>query len=175
MSSLPPTLPQSFFDRPVLKVAKDLIGCYIVRNNGEKIERYIITETEAYDGEKDLACHAAKGRTIRTEIMYAEAGHIYVYLIYGMYWMLNIVTGPKDHAAAVLIRGIEGADGPGKLTKKLKIDKSLNGKLLGEESGLWIEKGEEKLKGKIIRTPRIGVDYAGPIWSKKLYRFVLTL
>ncbi len=174
MSTLPPILPYSSFNRPVTKVAEDLIGCHLVRKIGKSTEKFLITETEAYDGEKDLACHASKGRTKRTEVMFSDAGHIYIYLIYGMYWMLNIVTGPKDYAAAVLIRGIEGASGPGKLTRKLKVDKKLNGKLLGKEGGLWIEPRDLNFNGKIIKSPRVGVDYAGPIWSKKNWRFILS-
>jgi DNA-3-methyladenine glycosylase len=162
-------LPQTFWNRDVKKVAEDLIGCYLVRDG----ERYMITETEAYDGCDDLACHAAKGRTPRTEVMYGEGGHIYTYLIYGMYWMLNIVAGEKDYPAGVLIRGIEGVSGPGRVTKKLKIDKSFYGKKLGKEIGLWIEEGEKIPKSKIKKTARIGVDYAGPIWAKKEWRFVL--
>jgi DNA-3-methyladenine glycosylase len=166
-------LTQNFFENKVTKVAYDLVGCYLVRKIEDETFKYLITEVEAYDGEKDLACHARVGRTQRTEIMYMEGGHIYIYLIYGMYWMLNIVTGPKDYPAAVLIRGVEGIEGPGRLTNKLKIDKSLNGKILGEESGLWIEQRNRDFKDKIIKSPRIGVDYAGPIWSKKHYRFSL--
>ncbi|MDD5051023.1 MAG: DNA-3-methyladenine glycosylase [Candidatus Pacebacteria bacterium] len=175
---------QKFFNRPVLEVAPDLLGKYLVRKIGQKIVRLKITEVEAYDGEKDLACHACKGRTQRTEIMYGEAGHFYIYLCYGMYWMLNIVTGEKNYPSAVLIRGVEGSEGPGKLTRELKIDKRQNGFPALPFSGLWIEGGEDpssraKLttgrgqKSAVRRTARIGVSYAGPIWSKKKYRFVL--
>ena len=167
-------LPQSFFNRPVLEVAHGLIGCYLVRKIEGAIEKYMITETEAYDGEKDLACHASKGRTNRTEIMFGPAGHIYVYFVYGIHWMLNIVTGPKDYPAAVLIRGVQHLHGPARVTKKLKINGKLNGKKLGKESGLWIEKRNKTISPtQIQKTTRIGVDYAGPIWSKKKYRFVL--
>jgi DNA-3-methyladenine glycosylase len=162
-------LPQSFFNRDVKKVAEELLGCYLVRDG----ERHIITETEAYDGCEDLACHASKGRTPRTEVMYGEAGHIYTYLIYGMYWMLNIITGPKGYPAGVLIRGIDGVSGPGRVSKKLAIDKNFYGKKLGKETGLWIEKGEKIPKDKIEKTARVGVDYAGPIWAKKEWRFVV--
>ena len=162
-------LPQSFFNRPVVTVAKDLIGCYLVRND----ERHMITETEAYDGCDDLACHASKGRTKRTEVMFGPPGHMYVYLIYGMYWMLNIITGKEGYPAGVLIRGIEKVSGPGRVTKKLGITGALHGKKLGEESGVWIEEGIKIPKNKIEKTARIGVDYAGPIWAKKEWRFVL--
>lgn len=167
-------LPSSFFNRPVLRVAEDLIGCYLVRQLGEKIERAMITETEAYDGENDLACHASKGRTKRTEIMFGPAGYAYVYFVYGMHWMLNIVTGPKDYAAAVLIRGVENISGPARVTKKFRIDGMLNGKKLSKESGLWIEARDRNISAKSIKKmPRVGVDYAGDIWSKKKWRFVL--
>ncbi|MDD5068260.1 MAG: DNA-3-methyladenine glycosylase [Candidatus Pacebacteria bacterium] len=165
---------QNFFNRPILKVAPDLLGKYLVRKIRRKIVRLKITEVEAYDGEKDLACHACRGRTQRTEIMYGEAGRFYIYLCYGMYWMLNIVTGPKEYPAAVLIRGVESFEGPGKLTRELRIDKRFNKKIVKPLSGLWIESGEEKIqKSAVLRTARIGVSYAGPIWSKRKYRFVL--
>jgi len=158
----------------VLEVAPDLLGKYLVRQVGSKKFALPILEVEAYDGEKDLACHAAKGRTKRTEILYAKAATIYVYLCYGMYWMLNIVTGPKDYPAAVLIRAAGEFDGPGKLTRALAIDKTLHGKSLGRASGLWIEeRGSVGPGQKILQTVRIGVSYAGPLWSKKKYRFLL--
>ncbi len=164
-------VPYSFFNRSVLGVAYDLIGCCLVRNTDGNIERYMITETEAYDGERDLACHASKGRTKRTEVMFGPAGYAYVYFCYGMHWMLNIVTGPKDYPAAVLIRGVEDIHGPGRVTKKLNITGILNGKKLSSDNGLWIEKFAIK-NIQVKRTARVGVDYAGPIWSKKKWRFI---
>ena len=104
--------------------------------------------------------------------MFGPAGHFYVYLIYGMYWMLNIVTGEKDYPAAILLRGAGPICGPGRLTKTLNIDKHLNGKLISPENGLWIE-NHGNISPEIISTPRIGIDYAGPKWSQKPYRFVL--
>ena len=167
-------LPSSFFNRPTLNVARDLIGCHLVRKQNGKIERHVIVEAEAYDGPEDLACHAAKGRTPRTEIMFGEPGHFYVYFVYGMHWMLNIVTGPKDYPAGVLIRGIKDVSGPARVTKKLNVTGALNGKKAEPKTGLWIEKGEPVIEDlHVMRTPRIGINYAGPIWSKKLYRFVL--
>ncbi len=167
-------LTQKFFDRPVLDVASDLLGKFLVRKVG-KIERaFMITEVEAYDGIKDLASHASKGRTNRTEAMFGEAGNFYIYLVYGMHWMLNVVTGPKSYPAAILIRGLEGISGPGKATKALSIDKMLNSKKAEKGSGLWFEdRGISVDNRQIKRMPRIGVDYAGPVWSKKKYRFIL--
>ncbi len=165
---------KNFFDRPVLNVAEDIIGKFLVREIGGKEEVFMITEVEAYDGCEDKACHASRGRTERTEIMFGPAGIFYIYLVYGMYDMLNIVTGPKDYPAAVLIRGVESIDGPGRLTKQLKITKMQNGKKAVPQIGLWFEdRGVKISKKEIKRKPRIGVNYAGPVWSRKLYRFLL--
>ena len=114
------------------------------------------------------------GKTKRTEAMFGPAGCFYVYLVYGMYWMLNIVTDQKDYPAAVLIRGAQEVSGPGRSTKFLSIDKELNSKLVCVKSGLWVEDRSACVQThKIIRTPRIGINYTGPVWSKKPYRFVL--
>ncbi len=133
----------------------------------------MITGTEAYDGPYDLAYHASRGRTTRTEVMFGPAGHWYVYFIYGMYDMLNIVTGPKGYPSAVLIRAAGPYFGPARLTKELKIDGTLNGKPLNKTNGLWVEdRGDEITSHRIQRTPRIGVAYAGK-WAKKPWRFIL--
>jgi DNA-3-methyladenine glycosylase len=166
-------LDQTFFVQKTLKAAKKLVGCYLVRKIGKKIYRIKITETEAYIGPHDLACHSAKGRTKRTEIMYAEPGTIYIYIIYGVYFMLNIVTEKKDFPAAILIRGAGEWVGPGRLAKALEIDKKLNGLKAVPENGLWFEPRDEDFKGKIKKSKRIGIDYAGPIWADKEYRFIL--
>ena len=167
-------LGQEFFNRSAFSVAKELLGKYLVRKlNGREIALKI-TEVEAYDGLKDKASHAYKGKTKRNEIMFGEAGYWYVYLCYGVYDMLNIVVGKKHYPAAVLIRGAGDFNGPGKLTKYLKINRKLNKAKADKSSGLWIEdRGEKVSKSKIFATPRIGVSYAGPIWSKKPYRFIL--
>lgn len=160
-------LPQKFYQQNTLKVAQNLLGCFLVRKIGGKIIKGVITETEAYIGEDDLASHASKGRTPRTEIMYGEAGYTYVYMIYGMYFCLNIITEKKDFPAAVLIRGvkIEGVDykktnGPGKLCKFLKIDKKLHGIDIAKNNKLWIESGIKIKKSQIQKSKRVGVDYA---------------
>lgn len=146
------------------------------------VRRAIITETEAYHGETDLACHASKGRTARTDVMYRAGGVWYVYLCYGVHEMLNIVTGPADFPAAVLIRGVHGISGPGRLTKALAITRALNGVSAcdaSEHAQLWLEetpateRRRAGVSGKRIQaTARIGVDYAGPVWSAKPWRFV---
>jgi DNA-3-methyladenine glycosylase len=174
-----PPLPAEFFNRSSVVVAKDLLGKYLVRRIEGKKVVFKIVETEAYEGLNDKASHASRGQTPRNTPMFGEPGTIYIYFTYGMHYMLNIVCGKKGHPSAVLVRGIEGCVGPGRLTKKLQIDKGLNNKLLGKKIGLWIENesaaGNKQYKAKamIVKTPRIGVDYAGPVWSKKLYRFVL--
>jgi DNA-3-methyladenine glycosylase len=154
-------------------VARYLLGKLLVRKWPDgKISRHRITEVEAYHGEKDLACHASKGRTKRTDVMYQAGGVWYVYLCYGIHEMLNLVTGPADHPAAVLIRGVEGIIGPGRVTKKLAIDRALNGAPATRSSGLWLEDdGFVVPRGAVKISPRIGVDYAGPIWSLKPWRF----
>ncbi len=167
-------LKQNFFNRDTKVVAKDLLGKFLVRKIKGKEIYAMITETEAYDGPKDLASHASKGRTKRTEVMFGYPGYFYVYLCYGMHYMLNVVVGKKDYPAAVLIRGVDKAVGPGRVTKFLKTDKELNGKSAILKSDLWFEdRGVKIPKNKIIRTPRIGVDYAGPIWSMKKFRFLV--
>lgn len=163
-------LENSFFLQDALQVAPFLIGKYIVRklSSGEVI-KFMITETEAYRGEEDMACHASKGLTERTKIMYDRGGNIYVYLVYGMHWMLNIVTGEINEPQAVLIRSVKDIKGPGRLTKKLEIEGSFYGEDLSVSERIWIEEGDKNLQ--IKKTPRIGIDYAGE-WKNKLWRFV---
>ena len=163
----------SFFDRPTLIVAEDLIGKFLVRSVSGKTVALMITETEAYDGFDDKASHASRGQTPCNTPMFGKPGTIYVYFTYGMHWMLNIVCGKEAYPAAVLIRGVEGVVGPARLTKALHIDKRLNTLPLSKKSGLWIEdRGVNVSKKDILTTPRIGVHYAGE-WAHKPWRFVL--
>ncbi|HUJ43371.1 MAG TPA: DNA-3-methyladenine glycosylase [Opitutaceae bacterium] len=156
-------------------VARSLLGKFLVRAAPRGPVAAMITEVEAYDGERDRACHARYGRTARNAVMYGPGGVWYVYLCYGVHEMLNLVTGPRGHPAAVLIRGVAGANGPGRVTKGLRIDRRLNGAPAARRSGLWIEdRGVRVPRGAITATPRIGVDYAGPVWAKKPWRFVLS-
>lgn len=168
-------LSANFFNRLAVRVAQELLGKFlVVKNKSGKSEAFMITEAEAYDGEKDLACHAAKGKTPRCAPMWSEGGTWYVYFVYGNHFMLNIVTGEKGYPAAVLIRGVEGIKGPGRLTKKLGIDKRFNNLKAGKKAGLWLEDRGVKIKpSQIQKSARIGVAYAGPIWSKKPWRFYL--
>lgn len=166
-------LDDSFFVRDVLEVAPELIGKIVVRefSSGE-IRRYLITETEAYNGEDDLACHASKGRTKRTEVMYHAGGRVYVYLIYGMYWLLNFVTSEEQYPAAVLIRGIEGFSGPGRVGRALMLDQSFYDENLNTSKRIWVE--DDKQNFNVSISKRIGVDYAGE-WANKLWRFNLDI
>lgn len=160
------------FTKDVLEVAPLLLGKTIVRNFPDgSSKHFIITETEAYSGIEDLACHASKGRTPRTEIMFHEGGHIYVYLIYGMYWMLNIVTGSNDNPQAVLIRGIEGFTGPGRVSKELGIDKSFYGESLLTSNRMYLTEGLKDIR--YTTAPRVGIDYAGEYWKNVPWRFIL--
>ena len=164
-------LKSDFFIRDVLDVAPELLGKSLVRQFDDgTVCRYRITEVEAYRGTEDLACHASKGRTPRTEVMFEEGGKVYVYLIYGMYWLLNLVTGEEGNASAVLIRGIEGFSGPGRLGRELKLDKSFYGENLETSSRLWVE--DEDLVDEFKTSKRIGIGYAGE-WADKLWRFYL--
>jgi DNA-3-methyladenine glycosylase len=163
----------SFYARPALDVARGLLGKYLVRRLGDEEIAAEIHETEAYIGPEDLACHAAKGCTPRTKVMFGPAGVWYVYFCYGVHWMLNVVTEVEGFPAAVLFRGVGPWNGPGKLTKALSIDKQLNTMPATVESGLWIEDRSVRLaRTKIQATPRIGVDYSGE-WAAKPFRFIV--
>jgi DNA-3-methyladenine glycosylase len=182
-------LSRSFYEQSTVDVAKQLLGKYLVRTHAEGNTIGRIVETEAYVGPQDLACHASKGRTARTEVMFGPAGHAYVYFIYGFYNMLNLVTEAKDYPAAVLIRAVEPVDGielmkdrrqssvlrnlasgPGKLCQAFGIDRSLNGADMCA-SVLSVEDRREATP-KFVATPRIGVDYAGK-WKTRPYRFLI--
>lgn len=168
-----------FFASDTRRVAKELLGMEIVRKAGSRTIRAIIIETEAYKGFSDKASHASRGKTKRNAPMFGSPGTLYVYLIYGMYWCLNIVTERKDYPAAVLIRGIkllssgELIRGPGRVCRALKITGALSGKnIFDKRSGLALCSRTAK-PVRIKRMPRIGVDYAG-IWARKPWRYLLS-
>lgn len=176
-------LTRDYYNQPTIHLAQDLLGKFLVREyHGKKISG-LICETEAYVGFKDRASHASRGRTQRTKIMFGPPGYAYVYMIYGMYYCLNVVCGREGYPAAVLIRAAvpyEGAitcgmaSGPGKLCKYFHIDKKLNGADL-TDNVLWIEdQGILIKKSAIKRTKRIGVDYAGE-YKNKMWRFCFKL
>jgi DNA-3-methyladenine glycosylase len=170
-------LPRAFYDRDTKIVARELLGKLLVHHDGE-IERIgKIVETEAYLGEHDLAAHSSKGLTARTKIMFGPPGHAYVYLIYGIYFCMNVVTEREGHASAVLLRALEPVknisektSGPGLLCRALKIDKKLNGHDLLSDNFFIAESAAEKFS--IVKRPRIGVDYAKH-WAKRHLRFFI--
>lgn len=162
-------LPPEFFHRDCLEVAPDLVGKVLVCTTAEGKRALRITETEAYRGEEDTACHAHKGHTKRTEVMYGAAGTLYVYLCYGMHWLLNIVTGNRDEPQAVLIRACEEAPGPGRLTRALGITGELNGKSVGKASGLFVV--DDGFRCRVIADTRVGIGYASAEDRERLWRF----
>ncbi len=169
---------KAWASRDTVKLARELLGLRLVARAADgTLLRARITETEAYHGPEDRACHAFKGRTARTEVMYGPGGRWYVYLCYGIHEMLNLVTGPADWPAAVLIRGVEGATGPGRLTRVYGVGRAFNGTAAADpSSGLWLERdvpGEDApvLPHEVLAGPRVGVDYAGEEWAAKPWRF----
>jgi len=188
-------LSSAFFDRPVLEVARELLGCRLVRQMDGRRAAVLITETEAYRGEEDLACHARSGRTERNAMLYGKPGLAYVYFTYGMHWLLNCVTGPEGFPAAVLLRAalpVDGLDwiaanragrkpaewcsGPARLTRALGVDGGFNGcDLTRRDGGLWIEAGQPVANEAVSTGPRVGVDYAPEPWRSLPWRFTATI
>ncbi len=183
-------LGSDFFARDAVSVARDLLGKPLLRRYQGKILGGVIIETEAYVGEEDSACHAARGCTPRTQVMYGPAGYYYVYLIYGMYHMLNIVTGDAGHPQAVLIRALQPVqgmenmrelrggvaqrqlcNGPGKLCQALAIDRRLNTQPVNSAE-LWLESAPAVDASHILAGPRVGISYASAEDQQKLWRFV---
>ena len=158
-------LPYEFYHRHALEVAPELVGKILVC--GEN--RLRISETEAYCGESDTACHASKGRTARTEVLYADAGTVYVYLCYGMHWMMNVITGDAGDPQGVLIRACVDAPGPGRLTKKLGITKAYNRKSILDCPDLWIEDDGQRFP--VVQDKRVGIGYASQEDQDRLWRF----
>ncbi|OQB44524.1 MAG: 3-methyladenine DNA glycosylase [Parcubacteria group bacterium ADurb.Bin159] len=195
-------LKRDFYIKPTLNVAEDILGKYIVRKWGRKEIVGKIIETEAYIGPQDRASHAYKGKiTLRNKAEYLIGGHIYIYLVYGMYWQLNISTEKEGKPECVLIRALEPiinenknqrlkyknqkslsvvkqeklklANGPGKVCNYLKLNKSFYGEDLTKSKRIWLEdRGEKNKPSDIIKTGRIGIDYAGPYWSHRHWRFL---
>jgi len=164
--------PAEFQGRNTVALARWLLGKVLVRTARGGTIRCQITEVEAYVGEKDLACHASKGRTKRTEVMYQPGGRWYVYLCYGVHEMLNLVTGPENYPAAILIRGLDTVSGPGRLTRQLRIGREMNGATASSATGLHLEDHGIILPRRVVMAgPRIGVEYAGPEWAGKPWRF----
>lgn len=177
----PRRLSREDFNRPTLDVAKSLIGKFIVHKTGRRRIAAMITEVEAYKGPRDLAAHSAKGRrTARVEPLYGNGGTVYVYFIYGIHWMLNFATRGRDIGEGVLVRGVladpEGdakfLAGPGRVTTFLRIDKAVNGDDAVTSRRLWLEdRGVQVPMRRILRGPRVGIDFAGPYWAARPWRY----
>ena len=168
-------LGEKFFERSTLRVARELLGKYLVRRRGGKTRAFLITEVEAYTGKDDMSSHAANGMTKRNQAMFGHPAHWYVYIIYGMYHCLNIVTESRGTPAAVLIRGVQGVSGPGKVCRELGITTALYGKPAAKSSGLWVEDRAsriQKLGFRIRQTARINVG-GDEKAKKRRWRFVL--
>jgi len=165
-------LERDFYRMDVLDVAPRLLGHYLVRvyPDGKQV-RYVITETEAYRGEADRACHACKGRTPRTEVMFGDGGRLYMYFIYGMYWMMNVVTGVEGDPQAVLVRGLKEASGPGRLTRLLELDRGFYGEDLVTSPRIRVE--QSGINAEYTSGPRIGIKYAGQPWIDMPWRFLM--
>jgi DNA-3-methyladenine glycosylase len=167
-------LDREFYLQDVLEVAPRLLGKNLLSVNSDGIvSTFVISETEAYRGGEDLACHASKGMTPRNEVMFGEGGHLYMYFIYGMYWMMNVVTGQTGIPQAVLLRGLREMSGPGRLTRLLGVDRSFNGEDLVISDRIWIE--ESGSTPLYTAGPRVGIDYAGEPWKSKPWRFLMNL
>lgn len=182
----PEPLPREFYNRPTLEVARDLLGKVLVHRMPAGLLAARIVDVEAYVGPEDRACHASRGRTKRTEVMFGPPGHTYVYLIYGMYHCLNLVTEAVDFPAAVLIRGVEPIvvqaksdgpeavvriEGPGRVCRYFAIDRSFNHLDVTTGERVWVmDRGETPDRRTIETLPRVGVDYAGE-WARKPWRF----
>lgn len=178
-------LERDAFNRPTLTVARQLLGKFIVRCHGARRIEAMITEVEAYRGPRDRACHAYGGRrTPRVEPLYAEGGTMYVYLVYGMHWLLNFSTAGRDCPEGVLIRAIlPAADperkpiiGPGRVTRYLRVDKRFDGMDATGSREMWLEdRGIRLPPRRVRRGPRVGIDFAGPYWAARPWRFWIDL
>ena len=161
----------NYYRRPATELASDLIGKLLCRRTQEGIIKYRITETECYYSEQDTACHASKGKTERTKVLYEKGGTSYVYLCYGIHSLFNVVTGKEGFPEAVLIRGVEGFNGPGKVTKAMDIDRSLNGIDLVRSKELWIE--DDGTRPEYTAAKRVGIDYATEEYRNMLWRYII--
>jgi len=163
-----------YFKLPATELAPLLLGKLLCVSKDGVVSMLRITETEAYFGEEDTACHAHKGRTPRTEILYSAGGRVYVYLCYGIHSLMNIISGEEGHPEGVLIRGVEGYNGPGKLTKHLGIDRTFNNLNVIDSDVIWIS-DDGYVPKKILTSARIGIDYASEEFRYKPWRFYIEL
>lgn len=166
------------FNAPTLHVARNLLGKYIVRSDEDGELSAMIIETEAYKGVKDRACHTYGGRrTPRVQPLYGDGGTVYVYLVYGLHWLLNFSTAGEGTPEGVLIRGVvtdreKRILGPGKVTRHLRIDAALGGENVADSPRIRVEDRGIKIPIRRIKTgPRVGIAYAGPYWAARPWRF----
>lgn len=164
-------LGEEFFARDCLELAPELVGKILVHRAGDELLRLRVTETEAYRGQEDTACHASKGKTPRNSILWEKPGTVYVYLCYGMHWLLNVISGREGEPQGVLIRACEGYPGPGRLTKYLKIGREQNGSSFIDSPELWFE--DDGLRPKIRTDKRVGIGYASEKDQARPWRFIL--
>ena len=166
-------LNKTWFARPATALAAELLGKVLCRRMPDgTVCRRRITETECYFGEEDTACHAHKGRTPRTDTLYLSGGCTYVYLCYGIHSLLNLVTGSEGHPEAVLIRGVEGASGPGRVTRLLGITRADNRLSLLPENGIWVEDDGAPAPA-FTAGPRVGIDYAEKEDRERPWRYMV--
>lgn len=161
---------KDFYSLPATQLAPLLLGKILCVRSENTVIRGRITETEAYFGEEDTACHAHKGRTPRTQVLYEKGGIAYVYLCYGIHSLMNIISGEENHPEGVLLRGVEGYNGPGKLTKFFGINRSFNRLSLIDSEIIWLE-DDGFIPEKILTAPRVGIDYASPEYISIPWRF----
>lgn len=160
-----------FFAVHAIDGAPKLVGKLLCRNIDGEIKKLRITETECYMGTDDLGCHASRGKTPRNSILFEKGGLCYVYIVYGMHNLVNVIFGKEDFPEGVLIRCCEGFNGPAKLTKELKIDRSLNRKSFLTSDEIWLE-DDGYIPTEILTKPRVGIDYAGEKWAAMPWRFI---
>lgn len=164
-------LEQTFFARSCLQVAPELCGKLLCRRLDDgRVLSLRITETEAYNGTADTACHAHRGRTPRAEMLWREPGTVYVYLCYGIHWLLNVITGQAEDPQGVLIRACDGFGGPGKLTKQLRISGELNGCSFLSSDQIWLE--DDGFRPRIGTDKRVGIAYAAQEDQDRPWRFI---
>lgn len=165
-------LGRRFYSQPATALAPELLGKLLCRRTEQGILKYRIMETECYYGEADTACHASKGKTERTRVLYEKGGTAYVYLCYGVHSLFNVVTGKEGFPEAVLIRGVAGYNGPGKLTKAMEIDCTFNEEDMVTSKRLWIE--DDGCLPDYMAAKRVGIDYATPEYRDILWRYLVT-
>lgn len=163
-------LDHTFYDRDSLEIAPEILGKTLVRVMPDATRICLpVTEVEVYRGMEDLACHACKGMTERNRVMFGQGGSIYMYLVYGMHWMFNIVTGAADHPEALLIRSVGDIIGPGRVTKQLEMGRDFYGEDMVNSGRIWLE--DRPVLKNYSTGPRVGIKYAGEPWISLHWRF----